>query len=112
MIYVEISTESNGYLRSIEATGHAFAGSFGSDIVCSAVTAILRTAARLLENNERYRISGGATVPGLLKVIVDGRTGGEDDYLRGVGDFVIYGISAIANEYPDRCSVTILERSD
>ena len=49
MIQVRIIRSKNGMLRSCEAKGHAGFDKKGFDIVCAAVSSILRTVLALLE---------------------------------------------------------------
>ncbi len=107
MIRVIIRLRANGELWSVDVAGHAGQAASGNDIVCAAVTALVRSSARLLEHDRRYVVEGGASEPGRLRFTVKRSASGAETYLRGVGDLLVLGLSDIAREYPDRCSVNI-----
>jgi len=56
VIQVRIIRSENGMLRSCEAEGHAGFAPKGLDIVCAAVSSILRTVLALLEKTPTVRL--------------------------------------------------------
>lgn len=109
MIRVTISLDREHILKGVEAHGHSTAGMRGTNIVCAAVTALIRTAARLLEERGTGRVSGAATSPGNLGFTLSAVDSGMKEYVRGVGDFLVLGIADVSDEYPDECSLTVTE---
>ena len=107
MIRAAVTVGSDGLLQRVEITGHAGYGVSGNDIVCAAVTALVRSAARLLERDGRFEIAGEAPEPGALSFVVMARATDAEPYLRGIGDMLILGLSDITREYPDRCSLHV-----
>lgn len=63
MIVIEIIKSQNGKLVELKVEGHAGYGSFGEDIVCSAVSVLTQTAVLGLLNvaciDLKYKISDG-----------------------------------------------------
>ncbi|MCL2127433.1 MAG: ribosomal-processing cysteine protease Prp, partial [Treponema sp.] len=52
MIEIEAVLDENGVLKTCKATGHAGAGRKGADIVCAAVSVLMRTAVRALSGKK------------------------------------------------------------
>ena len=109
MICVVIRTDRNGLLRSVYVTGHARHAKRGRDIVCAAVSAISRSAARILELDGRIEVVGDAQEPGRLSFEVPTYESGAEEYIRGVTDFLVLGLADISREYPQRCCVEVKE---
>ena len=106
MIDIEAVLDENGLLRSCKASGHAGAGKTGSDIVCAAVSVLMRTAACSLSDREGITIRYEAPEPGLFFLEADYTAEGKD-FLFAAGAFLIEGIALVAEEYPDNCRLTI-----
>lgn len=101
MIYVKLERQASGELVSCEATGHADFAVKGEDIVCSAVTVLLRTAVQVLQDSGAD-ISVHAEKRGFLTVkILDVAKSTEMKQMYAcVADFVEKGIASVAHEYP------------
>ncbi|MDR2922196.1 MAG: ribosomal-processing cysteine protease Prp [Treponema sp.] len=106
MIEVEAVLDENGVLRSCKACGHAGAGKTGADIVCAAVSVLMRTAVRVLSTREGITIRYDAPEPGFLFLEADYTADGKD-FLSAAGVFLIEGIASVAGEYPDNCKLAI-----
>lgn len=106
MIDIEAVLDENGILRSCRACGHAGAGKTGADIVCAAVSVLMRTAVRALSGREGITIRHDAPEPGLLFLEADYTADGKD-FLSAAGVFLIEGIASVAEEYPQNCKLTI-----
>ena len=52
MVRVEIETNQAGLIRRVEVSGHAGYSEKGFDIVCASVTTLVRSAARILEQDD------------------------------------------------------------
>jgi uncharacterized protein YsxB (DUF464 family) len=88
-----------GLLRSFAADGHAGIDPRGKNIACAAVTALLRTAAKLCA--ERALVREGAGVkPGELRLVVTSVPEAERAWLRGVTDFLLRGMKDLQDEFP------------
>ncbi|KKL15939.1 hypothetical protein LCGC14_2500580 [marine sediment metagenome] len=64
MIELRINLHRDGCLKGFQASGHAGSGKKGEDIVCAAVTVLLRTAARLISGEKGLETGGEALRPG------------------------------------------------
>jgi hypothetical protein len=101
LINVEV-TVSERKLRCVTADGHAEHGVHGSDIVCAAVTTLLRTTASLLDERRDVLIMGEARSPGSMNLTVEKVEPYLSEWMEGVTDFFLYGLRMIEREYPER----------
>jgi hypothetical protein len=104
VIRVNLVLDGSGALVSASAQGHALHGSAGTDIVCAAVSVLMRTAPAVLEESGvplRVETAGRGT---LSMTVVACR---QADYplLRYTAHFLQRGIGALAREYPDSVGV-------
>ena len=110
MIEIEAVLDSGGVLRACKAAGHAGAGKTGSDIVCAAVSVLMRTAFSILSGRKGITIQGGAPEKGRMW-LESGLEASDDgkgkDFLFAAGVFLLEGLKSIAQEYPNNCRITI-----
>ena len=106
MIDIEAVIESDGTLRSCTAKGHAKAGKTGSDIVCAAVSVLMRTAFSVLSGRKGIKVYGSALEKGEMRVDAEYEAEGKE-FLKTAGIFLIEGLSSIALEFPKNCRMTI-----
>lgn len=104
MIRVELVLDSGGALVSASAQGHAHHSSPGTDIVCAAVSVLMRTAPAVLEESGvslRVETAGRGT---LSMTVVACR---QADYplLRYTARFLQRGFGPLTAEYPDSVGV-------
>jgi uncharacterized protein YsxB (DUF464 family) len=105
VIKIEAVLDENGILRGCTASGHAGTGQAG-DIVCAAVSVLMRTALRALSDREGITIRCDAPDPGFLKLEADYTQVGKD-FLFAAGVFLTEGLESVAGEYPQQCTLTI-----
>jgi uncharacterized protein YsxB (DUF464 family) len=106
MIEIEAVLDESGVLRACKTTGHAGAGPTGTDIVCAAVSVLLRTAVRALSGREGITVRCDAPKPGFLFLEADYTAEGKD-FLFAAGVFLIEGLASVVEEYPQYCTLTI-----
>jgi uncharacterized protein YsxB (DUF464 family) len=106
LIDIEAVLDEDGILRSCKAGGHAGAGKTGADIVCAAVSVLMRTAVRALSGRKGVTVRYEAPEPGFLFLEADYTAEGRE-FLFAAGVFLIEGIASVAEEYPDNCKLTI-----
>ncbi|MCL2759172.1 MAG: ribosomal-processing cysteine protease Prp [Treponema sp.] len=108
MIEIEAVLDSDGVLRACKAAGHSAAGKAGTDIVCAAVSVLLRTALGTLSDRKGITVQGGAPERGQLWLKADYEAEGKD-FLYACGVFLIDGLKSVAKEYPENCTLTVKE---
>ena len=106
MIEIEAVLDEDGALRSCRASGHAGAAPRGTDIVCAAVSVLMRTAVRALSGKKGITIRYEAPEPGFLLLEADYTAEGKD-FLCAAGVFLTEGLASVAEEYPQNCRLTI-----
>jgi len=106
LIEIEAVLDDDGVLRACKAAGHAGAGKAGTDIVCAAVSVLMRTALISLSNREGITVSGGAPEKGQMWLEVDYNAEGKV-FLFAVGVFLIEGLKSVAQEFPKNCRLNI-----
>ena len=106
MIEIEAVLDKEGVLRACNASGHAGAGKTGGDIVCAAVSVLLRTALSVLSGRKGIKVSGGAPEKGRLWLETDYEEEGKD-FLFACGEFLMDGLKSVAQEYPGNCRLAI-----
>jgi len=106
VIKIEAVLGEGGILRSCRASGHAGAGRAGSDVVCAAVSVLMRAAVRALSEREGISLRCGAPEPGFLFLEADFAAGGRE-FLFAAGVFLLEGLASVAEEYPEHCSLSI-----
>ena len=106
MIEIEAVLDENDVLRSCKAVGHARAGRTGNDIVCAAVSVLMRAAASSLFEREGITLRFDAPKEGFQNLEVDYTAEGKD-FLFAAGVFLIEGIASVAEEFPQNCRLTL-----
>ncbi len=108
MTEVIVSFGKNGVVKNFQANGHADFSKKGSDIVCSAVTVLIRTAMQVLSQTENITFNADSSKRGSLAFRVeieenlDGLKKTEiESRLKCVTDFLRTGISSICEKYPE-----------
>ena len=105
MIQVRIVRSKNGMLRSCTAEGHAGFAEKGHDIVCAAVSSILRTVLALLEKTPTVRLLVNTPEPGKLFFCVQDKDKADNALLIHCGDFLQQGLGLLQDEYPEHVSL-------
>lgn len=108
MITVTLCKKTSGAFVSCEASGHAFFAPKGADIVCAAVTAVVRTVAATLAADERTPINAIAPTRGKLVFGVSEDGSCNEERLMFAADFLQKGLELIAAEYPKHVTVRVI----
>ena len=107
MIQVLLELDERGCLLSFEASGHASCGPKGHDIVCAAVTVLLRTTVQALDS---VRFETAAERRGFLTFRVMGYDEEQTERLRYAADFLWLGIASLQEEYPQAVQCKKIKR--
>jgi hypothetical protein len=94
-------------LAGFTASGHAGAGRKGEDIVCAAVTALLRTAAKVLAGEPGLKVGGASPEPGVMSLALEPPPEGKREWVRGVTETLLRGLTDLDAEYPGRLKLEI-----
>ncbi|HSV57079.1 MAG TPA: ribosomal-processing cysteine protease Prp [Magnetospirillaceae bacterium] len=106
MVEIRARLGADGVLRRVDSSGHAGSEGRGRDLVCAAASALLRTAYETLAQVPGVRIDGLAPEPGSLWFVIRDFSTGTEDRLRGIGDFLLTGLSSLEREHPGALKLT------
>ncbi len=108
MTAVTLSTGRNGVLINCKANGHAGFSKKGSDIVCSAVTVLLRTAMQVLSQCEGVALNADTSSRGNLAFSVEITKDSQETEvcLKTTAAFLREGFKSLSKEYPENVSFT------
>ena len=112
MIRLRVRLRADGCLAGFEATGHAAAGRRGRDLVCAAVTVLLRTAARLLSDCPELGAEGASPAEGVMRLELGCAPESRRQWLRGVTDMLLMGLRDLDREHPGRLKLEVGEEPD
>jgi uncharacterized protein YsxB (DUF464 family) len=106
LIEIEAVLDESGVLRSCRASGHARAERKGADIICAAVSVLMRTAVSVLSGRKGIVIRYDAPEEGLLFLEADYTAEGRE-FLYAAGLFLTEGLASVAEEYPQYCNLEL-----
>ncbi len=104
MINISISCNEYGCISEITASGHSGQKIRGFDVVCAAVSVLLRTAGELVSREPGVEFTADAGEPGNMFLRIESCRAEKFEWLRGVSEFLITGIEGIQKEFPNNCS--------
>ena len=110
MIQIDMILDEAGLLRSCRVSGHAGAGKRGSDVVCAAVSVLIRTTIRVLSDKKGITIRGDIQERGNCYFETEYSPDGRD-FLAATGAFLTEGVLSVSEEFPDNCKVNMERRN-
>ncbi len=111
MIDITLCLDNSGCLSAVDSSGHSGFAAKGHDIVCSAVSVLLRTVSRTLEIEPAVEVTGKIEKEGKLYLKLSLLDVSKRAWLQGVSAFTVMGLKDLASEYPSFCRIH-LERDD
>jgi uncharacterized protein YsxB (DUF464 family) len=106
LIEIRLVLDEAGLLRGCDIQGHGGAGNRGADVVCAAVSVLIRTALRVLADRPGIEIRGEAPERGSLWMEADYTPEGRE-FLSMAGLFLIQGLRSVTEDYPGHCKMNI-----
>lgn len=100
---------ADGGFVSCKASGHASFAKKGSDIVCAAVSVMLRTVMELLEQTAGVALEADTSSRGFIEFHVTSSSAQAAGRLKCAADFIRIAFSSLAREYP--ANVEFFEQS-
>ncbi|MBN2442083.1 MAG: ribosomal-processing cysteine protease Prp [Spirochaetales bacterium] len=107
MITIIIQQDERGCIRRCDAEGHSLLDNQGSDILCAAVTILLRTISRVLYVDKGVGFKGEAPESGKLGFMLKWIPEPQVNRMQGISDVLICGLKDLEAEYPDRLKLII-----
>ncbi|MCD6398157.1 MAG: ribosomal-processing cysteine protease Prp [Spirochaetaceae bacterium] len=111
MIDITLCLDYSGCLSVVESSGHSGFAAKGHDIVCSAVSVLLRTVSRTLELEPAIEVTAKIEKEGKLYLELSLLDVSKKAWLQGVSAFTVMGLKDLASEYPSFCRIH-LEKDD
>jgi uncharacterized protein YsxB (DUF464 family) len=110
MVTIKVTSRSDGQFLSCRAEGHAFFGKPGTDIVCAAVSMLLRTVHQGLSNTAGLAVETEAGEKGAFAFSVRPQGGcpnrdGLQAILGFTRDLLCHGFASLETEYPGSISL-------
>mgnify|MGYP002626375087 CR=1 FL=1 len=97
---IKIQLARGAAFLACKAEGHALYGKKGGDIVCSAATFMLRTAAQILESRPGILFMGEEPQRGRLAFNAKADSDSAGLELRFAADFLQKGFDSLSKEFP------------
>jgi uncharacterized protein YsxB (DUF464 family) len=107
LIEVQARLDSGNRITEIRASGHDDSARKGSNLVCAACSALLRAACETLERESRIKVDISAPEEGLLNFSVREYPESLGEWLRGVSDSLLIGLSSLNWEYPGSVNISV-----
>jgi uncharacterized protein len=102
VITIEIKQDERGCIRNCNVEGHSFLAQPGSDILCAAVSVLLRTAHRVLYADKGIGFKGSEPESGKMSFTIKWIPEIKVLRVQGISDFLMRGLKDLAAEYPDK----------
>lgn len=108
MTSVLIERSKTGVLLSCTAEGHAGYAERGSDIVCGAITVLIRTTLQVLSGLHAVNLESDTSRRGFIGFkVLKGFPSEAEEKLKYAGDFLQTGLETLAAEFPDNLKLVI-----
>jgi uncharacterized protein YsxB (DUF464 family) len=104
MIHIEMSFDERDLLKSCRVSGHSGAAPKGEDIVCAAVSVLIRTAYTVLSSQKELEIRASALKRGEFQMEID-NVGTDEAFLSAVQMFLQEGFRSVAAEFPHHVKI-------
>ena len=107
MLQILIRLDADNVLREIRASGHAGDAVKGENIFCAAATSLMRTACRTVISNKEIISDFKADGPGNLYFSIHHYESLKTEWLKGITDYLLTGLTDLDNEYPEYFEINI-----
>ena len=94
-------------LREIRASGHAGDAAKGYNTVCAAASSLIRSACRTVNNDSDIESLFSAPEPGQLDFSIQKYEILKSEWLKGITDYLLTGLTDLDNEYPEYFNINI-----
>ncbi|MDR2898313.1 MAG: ribosomal-processing cysteine protease Prp [Spirochaetaceae bacterium] len=109
MIHAELRFFAEGGLSFCDVAGHGMSGNPGTDIVCAAVTVLVRTTAALLSGRDdislTIKTAGRGSLGFRVEKSAELREASLRSFLVYAGEFLREGLCSLETEFPNSVRV-------
>jgi uncharacterized protein YsxB (DUF464 family) len=106
MIVVDAGLDSQGVLCSCRVSGHSGFGTKGNDVICAAVSVLVRSLVRTISFCTDVSCESKAPKRGVFEFFAEYSDEGKG-FLYCAGLFFLEGIRSLTEEHPDFCTLNI-----
>lgn len=107
LVHIHVSLDGEGVVRRVRAVGHAGNTVAGGNLVCAAVTVLLRSLFESWYRYPRLALEGQAPETGVLGFDLQQYEAAQTTALRASGDVLLTGLAGLQREYPDALDLVI-----
>ncbi|MCL2791910.1 MAG: ribosomal-processing cysteine protease Prp [Spirochaetaceae bacterium] len=107
ILKIDLCLNSNNIIKYVTAEGHAGKSPAGENIICAAVSVLLRSAYRTIVKNSKVEACINAKSEGSLYFRVIQYEESQAEWLKGISDYLLTGIKDIKTESPDSIKIII-----
>ena len=107
MLKILIRLDTDRVLREIRASGHAGDDAKGHNTVCAAATSLIRSACRTVTCDSEIKSMFSAPEPGQLDFSIHHYESLKSEWLKGITDYLLTGLTDLDNEYPEYFEINI-----
>ncbi len=100
MITADAVVDAGKCLAVLNVSGHSGSADLGRDIICSAVSVLTRTAGRMLLAELQNNCAATAGKRGSFRLNIYQIPDGRREWMRGITEFLLNGLSDLEKEYP------------
>ena len=100
MITANAVVDSRLCLVDLDVNGHADFADSGKDIICSAVSVLIRTAGRIVLSQFIKDCEYLSDEKGSFRLHVSKIPDGKQDWMKGITEFLLNGLSDLEKDYP------------
>ena len=110
MVYARVVCSADGCLSQVTMRGHVSpaGGPRGGNIVCAAITGLVRSCAEVIVRRDGISADGTADAEGEFMLSVRQVGAEQRQWLRGVSDVLTGGLRRIAAESPDELELEVV----
>ena len=107
ILKIDICLNSNNIIKYVTAEGHAGETLARENIICAAVSVLIRSAYRTIVKNSKVEACITAKNEGSLYFRVIQYEDSQIEWLKGITDYLMTGIKDIETESPDSIKIII-----
>ena len=107
ILKIDLCLNSDNIIKYVTAEGHAGKSPVGENIICAAVSVLIRSAYRTIVKNSKVEACITAKGEGNLYFRIIQYEDSQKEWLKGISDYLITGIKDIETESPDSVKIVI-----
>jgi len=107
ILKINLCLNSNNIIKYVTAEGHAGESPAGENIICAAVSVLIRSAYRTIVKNSKVEACITAKNEGSLYFRIIQYEDSQIEWLKGITDYLVTGIKDIETESPNSVKIIV-----